>query len=167
MLPLHAPAAGASPSGDLGEITVRLSVAVVVGATIGFNREMRDKPAGLRTHSLVSLGAALLTVTSVLLATTANGVDASVVSRAIQGTITGIGFLGGGVILRDDSRQIVHGLTTAASIWVASALGVACGAGYWQTALVALGLTLVVLVVGAPVAAVARRALTPIGRIRG
>jgi putative Mg2+ transporter-C (MgtC) family protein len=73
-------------------------------------------------------------------------VDGASVLRTIQGIMAGIGFLGGGVILRDDSHQSVHGLTTAASVWVVACLGIACGAGQWLTALMALGLALGVLV---------------------
>ncbi len=73
------------------------------------------------------------------------------VLRVVQGLIAGIGFLGGGVILRDDSTHSVHGLTTAASIWVVASLGIACGAGQWLTATMAVVLTLTVLVVGAAV----------------
>src|SRR5437763_11730196 len=124
-------------------VLIRLSVATLIGCVIGLNREMYGKPAGLRTHGLVSLGAALITLASLDLARA----DPAAVLRTIQGIMAGIGFLGGGVILRDDSTHSVHGLTTAASVWVVAALGIACGAGQWLTALTALGLPLVVLIV--------------------
>lgn len=98
----------------------------------------------------MSLGAALMTLTSVQLALSAGAMDPSVVSRTIQGIVTGIGFLGGGVILRvgTGAGETVRGLTTAATIWVAAALGIACGAGYWMTAVIALAASLLVLVAG-------------------
>ncbi|HET9211452.1 MAG TPA: MgtC/SapB family protein [Thermoanaerobaculia bacterium] len=128
------------------QILLRLTVAAVIGTVLGLNREIHGKPAGMRTHALVSLGAALITLISLELVTVGRQVDSAAVLRTIQGLMAGIGFLGGGVILRDDSHQSVHGLTTAASVWVVASLGIACGAGQWLTALMALVLTLVVLV---------------------
>ncbi|HYX23432.1 MAG TPA: MgtC/SapB family protein [Thermoanaerobaculia bacterium] len=125
-------------------IVFRLSVATLIGCAIGINRELCGKPAGMRTHGLVSLGAALITVASLDLA----GADSAAVLRTVQGIMAGIGFLGGGVILRDESHHSVHGLTTAASIWVVAALGIACGAGQWATSVTAVVITLVLLVLG-------------------
>ena len=133
------------------EVLYRLAAAVLVGCVLGVNRDLRDKPAGLRTHALVALGAALLTVTAEELAFSRDQIDGAVVSRVIQGIMSGIGFIGGGVILRDVQRNDIHGLTTAASIWLAACLGVSCGAGHWVVALLALAFTLVVLVLGGPV----------------
>jgi putative Mg2+ transporter-C (MgtC) family protein len=135
------------------EVILRLGGATLVGAVIGFDRELREKPAGLRTHALVSLGAALMTVIGLELTAGWGGSDPGAMTRIIQGVVTGIGFLGGGVILRggggpDGPSRTVRNLTTAASIWVAAALGLACGAGLWRTALIALALTLIVLVFG-------------------
>ena len=130
-----------------GQILLRLFVATLIGTVLGLNREIHGKPAGMRTHALVALGAALITVISLELTTRGDLIDGSAVLRTIQGIMAGIGFLGGGVILRDDSHQSVHGLTTAASVWVVASLGIACGAGQWLTALMALFLTLVVLIV--------------------
>jgi putative Mg2+ transporter-C (MgtC) family protein len=129
-----------------GQIFLRLIVATLIGAVLGLNREIHGKPAGIRTHALVSLGAALITLISLELVTSGANVDGGAVLRVVQGVMAGIGFLGGGVILRDDSRQSVHGLTTAASVWVVASLGIACGAGQWLTAVLALALTLAVLV---------------------
>lgn len=129
-----------------GQIFLRLFVATLIGTVLGLNREIHGKPAGMRTHALVSLGAALITLISLELVTNGKQVDNAAVLRTIQGIMAGIGFLGGGVILRDDSHQSVHGLTTAASVWVVASLGIACGAGQWLTALLALALTLTVLV---------------------
>jgi putative Mg2+ transporter-C (MgtC) family protein len=137
--------------GGLPEISLRLVAAVLVGCALGLNRELRDKPAGLRTHALVSLGSALVIVISLQLARSSGQLDGSGVLRVVQGIITGIGFLGGGVILHDYRSQNVTGLTTAASIWIAACLGIACGAGQWRVALIAVVLTLLVLVFGGPV----------------
>jgi putative Mg2+ transporter-C (MgtC) family protein len=128
------------------QIFLRLIVATLIGTVLGLNREIHGKPAGMRTHALVALGAALITLISLELVTTGKQVDSAAVLRTIQGVMAGIGFLGGGVILRDDSHQSVHGLTTAASVWVVASLGIACGAGQWLTALMALALTLTVLI---------------------
>ena len=133
------------------EIALRLGSATLIGGLLGLNRELRGKPAGLRTNALVSLGSALLILASLgVAAGTDRALEANVMSRAIQGIITGIGFLGAGVILRDTSGARVHGITTAATIWLTAALGVLCGAGIWSVAVLGLGLTLVILVLGRP-----------------
>lgn len=129
------------------EVLLRLLAATAVGAIVGLNRELRDKPAGLRTHTLVAVGSALLTVTAIQLASAEGRVDGNTVARVIQGVVAGIGFIGGGVILQTGSNN-VRGLTTASTIWVAAALGVACGTGQWPTAVIAAAITLVVLVGG-------------------
>ena len=107
---------------------------------------LHGKPSGLRTLSLVGLGAA----TTVMLAT-GDGGDPSAVSRVLQGLLTGVGFLGAGVILHEASNQKVHGLTTAASIWVTACLGAACGGGAWRLALTAFGFVALILLFGGPV----------------
>ena len=133
------------------EITIRLGSATLVGSLLGLNRELRGKPAGLRTNALVSLGSALLMLTAIAVSATQDGeIDAAVLSRTIQGIITGIGFLGAGVIIRDASSTKVHGLTTAALIWLVSALGILCGVGVWPPVLVGTGLTLLILIFGRP-----------------
>jgi putative Mg2+ transporter-C (MgtC) family protein len=132
----------------LQEVLLRLGVAMLVGATLGINRDLRDKPAGLRTLSLVTLGSSLLTIVSIEFAVMSQPMDVGALSRVAQGIITGIGFLGAGVILRGESPASVQGLTTAASIWLAACLGIACGAGQWVLALIALALTMFVLVLG-------------------
>ena len=113
--------------GSLGylDVFLRLGAAVLAGALIGLDREVRNKPAGLRTMALVSLGAAVFVVATASAAT----VDST--SRVIQGVITGVGFLGAGSIIRGRTEESVRGLTTAASIWLAAAVGVACGLGLW------------------------------------
>ena len=133
------------------EIALRLGCATLAGAVLGLNRELRGKPAGLRTNALVSLGSALLILAGIGIAA---GLDrelqANVMSRVMQGIITGVGFLGAGVILRDTGGTQVHGLTTAATIWLTATLGVLCGAGMWPVALLGVGLTLAVLILGKP-----------------
>ena len=129
---------------DASAIAIRLGAALVAGAVIGVDRELRRKPAGLRTHALVSLGAAIVLIATV--GASHGAPDA--MSRAIQGIITGIGFLGAGVIMQHEAERRVEGLTTAASVWVAAGLGIACGAGFVELAMVAVVATLVVLVAG-------------------
>ncbi|HEY8105587.1 MAG TPA: MgtC/SapB family protein [Gemmatimonadales bacterium] len=133
------------------EVALRFAVAVLVGGSIGLNRDLRGKPAGVRTHALVCLGAALLTVVA------SDGADAASASRVMQGIITGIGFIGAGVILHRDSGKSVRGLTTAATIWIVATLGIACGAAAWEPVGFGTGLTLLVLVVGGPVERVFHR----------
>src|SRR5262245_36713477 len=122
----------------ISEITRRLLVAVWLGAAIGLEREFRRKPAGLRTNILIALGAALFTMVSIALAH-----DGGTSDRVAAQIVTGIGFLGAGAIMR--SGRSVHGMTTAATIWVNAAVGMAVGAGLYTTAIVATAVTLVVL----------------------
>jgi putative Mg2+ transporter-C (MgtC) family protein len=131
-------------SPDTLDAALRLGSAVAIGGLVGLDRGLRQKPAGLRTHALVSLGAALMTYTGIELAPDEPGA----ITRVLQGVIAGVGFLGGGVILRDAQDQRVRGLTTAASIWIVAGLGMACGAGHWRTGLLASAFTLVVLMGG-------------------
>ena len=128
---------------DPAEIALRLGAALVAGALIGLDREFKKRPAGLQTHALVSLGAAIALL---VVAGTPSGIG-DPMSRAVQGIITGIGFLGAGVIMQYERERRVEGLTTAASIWTAAALGMACGAGYLALALAGLAAVLFVLVV--------------------
>lgn len=120
--------------------------ALVVGAIIGLDRDLTGKPAGLRTHALVSVGSAML-VLSALMA----GADAEGVSRVIQGLVAGIGFLGAGVIVHHERKHRVQGLTTAASIWVAAGLGAASGLGLYRLVGLALIMALFVLLAGGPI----------------
>lgn len=142
---------------DTLEVLLRLGAAALVGAALGLDREARGKPAGLRTHALVSIGAALVTLVSIELSFREGGIDANAVSRVIQGIVAGVGFLGGGAILKSKDRDDVRGLTTAATIWIVAALGIACGAGFWVAALASLALSAVVLILGVPVERVVRR----------
>jgi putative Mg2+ transporter-C (MgtC) family protein len=128
------------------DVVIRLLAATGIGGAIGLNRELTRKPAGLRTHALVALGSALATVSALQLGPAETShVDAA--ARVIQGIVAGIGFIGGGVILHTEGRNVV-GLTTAATIWVAAALGVSCAVGQWRVAGSAVLIALVVLVVG-------------------
>jgi putative Mg2+ transporter-C (MgtC) family protein len=109
---------------EIARIIVRLSVAVVRGGALGFQRAHVGRAAGMRTHMLVTLGAAL-----VVLAPQLTGMTSADLSRVIQGALTGIGFIGGGVILKmSDEHQIV-GITTAASIWLTATIGIVAGVG--------------------------------------
>jgi putative Mg2+ transporter-C (MgtC) family protein len=136
---------------DVANVLLRLLVAALVGAAIGLDREVHHKPAGMRTHALVCLGAALLVVVALRAGPPGqNHLDA--VTRVMQGIIAGVGFLGGGAILKSSSGpEAVHGLTTAATIWLAASLGVACGAGQWAPALLGTALAILVVIVGVPV----------------
>ncbi len=138
------------------EITARLLVAVLFGALIGINRDLHGKPAGLRTHALVALGAALAVLSAARLASS-TAHQADVVSRVAQGVLTGVGFLGAGVILRDPGEGRVHGLTTAAAIWVTALFGVASGAGAYREVASGFVLVLLILTLGGPCEKFVRR----------
>lgn len=123
-------------------IVLRLSMAVILGAAIGYEREHQGKDAGLRTHMLVSLGAAIF-----VLVPLQSGMPAAEVSRVIQGIIAGIGFLGAGAIIKIDKDREIQGLTTAASIWVAAAIGIAAGMGREAMAIVSTVISIFILFV--------------------
>ncbi|MGC7839536.1 MgtC/SapB family protein [Pseudomonas wayambapalatensis] len=128
--------------GEVTRILVRLLMAAVLGAVLGFEREHKGKSAGVRTHMLVSMGAALF-----VLAPSMAGADAQALSRVIQGIVAGIGFLGAGTILKGHAQDTNHvkGLTTAAGLWMTAAIGTAAGMGREATALVSTVLALLVL----------------------
>ncbi|OSZ76135.1 MgtC/SapB family protein [Hydrogenophaga sp. IBVHS1] len=121
--------------------TWRMGEALLLGAAIGWDRERRDAEAGLRTHMLVSLGAALF-----VLICLETGMDDDQLSRVVQGLVSGIGFLGAGAVLKDQEEGRIHGLTTAAGIWATAAVGMAAGMGHTGIALLATIFILVVLV---------------------
>jgi putative Mg2+ transporter-C (MgtC) family protein len=123
------------------EIVLRLILAAVLGGCIGYQRELAHKPAGLRTHALISLGSALFTIVSVF-GFGSQGVDAS---RIAAGVVTGVGFIGAGVIFRGMRGDMVMGLTTAASVWVSAAVGLAAGAGMYIIAPTVTILTVLIL----------------------
>ncbi len=126
-------------------VALRLAAALVLGGAVGFEREARGKAAGLRTHMLVALGAALF-----VLAPAEGGLAEGDVSRIIQGIAAGIGFIGAGTILKREDRDEIQGLTTAASIWLTAAIGVAVGVGpLWIPALAGTFALLVLYLAGA------------------
>jgi putative Mg2+ transporter-C (MgtC) family protein len=128
------------------ETLVRLLVAMAAGAVIGWEREKRDKPAGLRTHMLVALGAAVFIIGALELPASI-GDDNSAIRldpmRALAAIIGGVGFLGAGTII--EARGSVRGITTAASIWITAAIGTSCGMGLYRLALSGGVLAVVVL----------------------
>lgn len=123
-------------------IIIRLSMAIILGAAIGYERELRGKAAGLRTHMLVSLGAAIF-----ILVPLQSGMEVADASRVLQGIIAGVGFLGAGAIIKFNTDGEIKGLTTAASVWVAAAIGIAAGMGLEATAVVSTLATLFILAV--------------------
>jgi putative Mg2+ transporter-C (MgtC) family protein len=137
------------------DIVFRLCLAVLLGAAVGIDRELRRKPAGLRTHALVALGCAMSMVLGMSLVPGAQAGEAA--GRVVQGILAGIGFIGGGVILRDSARKTIEGLTTAALIWVVAAVGLCAGAGMWRSATLTVGLALALALLGGPVEAYLHR----------
>jgi putative Mg2+ transporter-C (MgtC) family protein len=127
---------------------LRLGAAVAAGVVIGINRDLANKPIGMRTLGLVALGAAVVSLATIRVEGMADHPDA--LSRVVQGIIQGImafiSFIGAGVILRDTQAKTVEGLTTAATVWVTAALGIACGLAAWTIVGVAVVLALILLV---------------------
>lgn len=121
-------------------ILVRLLMAALLGGVLGYERERHGKAAGVRTHMLVAMGAALF-----VLVPQQGGMDVADISRVIQGIVTGVGFLGAGAIIKRHSEEDVQGLTTAAGVWMTAAIGIACGLGREATAVLSTLLALVVL----------------------
>jgi putative Mg2+ transporter-C (MgtC) family protein len=142
------------------EVGLRLGAAAAAGATIGINRDLADKPIGMRTLGLVALGAAVVSVASIQVTGMADNPDAMsrVVQGILQGVMAGISFIGAGVILRDAKARTVEGLTTAATVWVTAALGIACGLGRWNVVIIGVVIALVLLVAVAWVEALASKA---------
>ena len=138
------------------EIAARLGAALILGSALGLNRELHGKPAGLRTHALVSLGAAVAIMVALNYQDRSLAAGPNAIGRVVQGILTGIGFLGAGVILRDPTGHVT-GLTTAATIWICAVLGIVCGLGYWSILVIALGLTALALFFGRPVERFAER----------
>ena len=125
---------------DTLDIALRLSAASVVGVVLGLNRDLHGKPTGVRTLALVSIAAALIVI--------AVGRGEGDVSRVMQGIVTGIGFLGAGVIIRSEHGKHVHNLTTAACVWLTACVGMACGVGEWRLLLVGAPIVAVILIFG-------------------
>lgn len=110
----------------------RLAMALILGGIIGFEREKKQRSAGLRTHILVCLGSALIMLVSIYIYNIYRGEAIVDPARIAAGVVTGIGFLGAGTIIRD--TEGIRGLTSAASIWVSAAIGLAVGCGYFSAA---------------------------------
>jgi len=126
-------------------IVLRLLLALVLGAAVGYQRERAGKPAGLRTHILICLGAALFTVASIY-----GFGPASDPARVAAGVLVGVGFLGAGVIMHRE-RGIVEGLTTAATMWAVAGIGLAAGAGLYVASAVATAIILGILYLPHPI----------------
>ncbi len=137
------------------EIALRLGAATLAGVVLGLNRDLHGKSTGVRTLGLVCLGSAL----AVLSIHAVTGTDAS---RVIQGIVTGVGFLGAGVIVRGSTGHRVHGLTTAACVWVTACLGAACAIAEWQIVVLGIALVFVILILADP----SRRPSSNAGRSR-
>ncbi|CTP90937.1 MgtC/SapB family protein [Xanthomonas graminis] len=141
---------------DLSDIVLRLGAAALAGGAIGLNRDLHGKPIGVRTLGLVGLATAMV----VLLADPiGNGGFTDAGSRVIQGILTGIGFLGAGVIYHTQRHVRVHGLTSAACAWLTACVGIMCGAGHWRIVTVSLVITFVILLFGGRVESALHKAL--------
>ena len=138
------------------ETALRLGAALLVGTILGLNRELHGKPAGLRTHALVSLGAAVATIVVLRSPNGSLTLDQNAIGRVVQGILTGVGFLGAGVILHDPSGHI-SGITTAATIWICAVLGLVCGLGLWVILGISVALTAVTLLCGRPLERLAEK----------
>jgi putative Mg2+ transporter-C (MgtC) family protein len=131
---------------DQIEITLRLCGATIAGMLIGINRDIHNKPIGMRTLGLVGLGSAIVILSGSVYEGLHFGQDA--VSRVVQGIMTGLGFLGAGAILRGQDQMQVQGLTTAATVWIAAGLGVTAGLGAWFITIAGTLVTLFLLTYG-------------------
>lgn len=134
---------------QLLDIGLRLGTATAVGVIIGVNRDLKEKPVGMRTLGLVALGAAVITISAIQYDGMAQHPDAlsRVIQGVLQGIMTGVGFIGAGAILRDTQAQRIEGVTTAASVWVTAALAIACAFAAWRVVVIGLVLALILLVV--------------------
>ncbi len=140
---------------DIGiiDMVLRLCAATIIGMMIGLNRDVNGKPTGMRTLALVALGAAVVSVVAVHFQDLIDHPDAlsRVVQGILQGVLTGIGFIGAGVIMRQPKSNSVSGLTTAATVWITAALGIACALAAWHIVVIASVLTFIVLIALKPV----------------
>jgi putative Mg2+ transporter-C (MgtC) family protein len=136
-----------------GEVAMRIGVALALGGAVGLERERKHRPAGFRTMILISMGsAAFMVVAHDIIAQSASAtlpggatVGPAETSRVLQGLIGGIGFLGAGAVIQN--KRAVRGLTTAAAVWVTSAIGAACGLGLYTTASIVAAFTMFTLVI--------------------
>lgn len=139
-------------AGQITRIVTRLLLAALLGGVLGYEREHKGKSAGIRTHMLVAMGAALFTLVPFQ-----GGMEIADMSRVIQGVIAGIGFLCAGAIIKNRSEETVQGLTTAAGVWMTAAIGIACGMGREATAVLATVMALAVLAIAPKLVEPARR----------
>ena len=128
---------------DISEIVLRLVVAALAGVALGLNRDLRGKPTGVRTLGLVGLASCIVVLA-------ASHGEANNVGRVIQGIVTGIGFLGAGVIMHNSMGKQVHGLTTAACVWLTACIGAACAIGEWKVLMIGAPLIAAILIFGGP-----------------
>ncbi|MCI5538091.1 MAG: MgtC/SapB family protein [Oscillospiraceae bacterium] len=133
-----------------GSIAVRVVVAAVVGIMVGIERELSNHPAGMKTHSLVCLGAAITSIISqemgfdISMSSTAVAVGAKVdISRIASGVVSGIGFIGAGAIIKSKDGSVVTGITTAATVWISGCMGLAIGMGYYRVTLIAFVMVMI------------------------
>ena len=131
---------------NLADVILRLGCATLIGAAVGLNRDLRGKPIGVRTLGLVGLASAI----AVLVVAPAGDNDISAASRVMQGVLTGIGFLGAGVIVRSHIGTAVHGLTSAACAWTTACLGMVCGLAAWPIVATGFVLVFILLILGGP-----------------
>src|SRR5215831_12099087 len=140
---------------DFADIVLRLGAATLIGGAIGLNRDLHGKPIGVRTLGLVGLASAIAT----LAVSTVGGNSVDATSRVIQGVLTGIGFLGAGVIVRRSIGNRVHGLTSAACVWATACLGLVCGLAAWPIVASGVLLVFVLLIFGGPFERLSQRLL--------
>jgi putative Mg2+ transporter-C (MgtC) family protein len=127
------------------QVLIRLTLSLILGGLIGLERQLHRRAAGLRTHILVCIGSCLIMLTSIYISDIYKNISVVDPSRIAAGVITGIGFLGAGAIIREREKESVKGLTTAASLWVVAAIGLASGCGFYSAALFTTFLALVTL----------------------
>lgn len=141
-------------SAEFQQQLLRLAAATLMGGILGIDRDLHRKPAGLRVLSMVAMGAAAVTLMSMAYTHRDNArveavsVQHDAVLRTVQGILSGIGFLGAGVILRGQNRDEVHGMNTAASIWVVAMIGIGCGMGLWRLTVATFFVAWCILVIG-------------------
>jgi len=133
---------------DLADVILRLGAATLIGAAIGLNRDLHGKPIGVRTLGLVGLASAIAVLA--VAPSSSEGLHFDATSRVIQGVLTGIGFLGAGVIVQRSIGKRVHGLTSAACAWATACLGLVCGLAAWPIVATGVVLVFALLIFGGP-----------------
>ena len=134
---------------DWVEIIVRIGAAALAGCALGLNRHLHHKATGVRTLGLVASGTAALVLAT--LHGPDGGMHVEAMSRVVQGILTGLGFIGAGVIIRDTTTEKVHGITTAATVWATAIIGALCGIGAWRVTLALGCVVAAVLLIGGPI----------------